>query len=49
MLAKLCSSLYGKDREEWIKQGKLVGMEAPEYKEHGDYTFSNQRGLHWPI
>ena len=49
MLAKLCSSLYGKDREEWIKQGKLVGMEEPEYKEHGDYTFSNQRGLHWPI
>lgn len=49
MLARLCASLYGKDRKEWIRNGKLVGVEAPAYKERGDYTFSNQRGLHWPI
>lgn len=35
MLIRLCSSLYGKDREEWIKNGKLVGLETPDYKERG--------------
>ena len=38
MLIRLCSSLYGKDREEWIKNGKLVGLETPDYKERGDYN-----------
>ena len=40
--------LYGEDVN-WISDGKLTGVEAPEYREKADYGFSNQRGLHWPV
>lgn len=43
----LIQSLYGEDKT-WIRNNKLCGVEAPEYKEKPDYGFSNQRGLHWP-
>ncbi len=39
--------LYGKDAE-WISNGKLVGVPAPEYARKADYGLYNQRGLHWP-
>lgn len=43
----LVSQLYGKDLE-WIQDGRLVGFQAPEYKEKADYGLYNQRGYHWP-
>lgn len=43
----LAANLYGADLE-WVEEGKLVGIEPPEYKEAPNYGFSNQRGLHWP-
>jgi hypothetical protein len=32
----------------WVKDGKLVGFEAPPYKEHPDRGLNGQRGLHFP-
>ena len=43
----LIGQLYGKDLE-WVKDGRLVGFEAPVYKEKADYGLYNQRGYHWP-
>ena len=45
---ELMQQLYGEDVN-WILDGKLTGVEAPEYREKADYGFSNQRGLHWPV
>lgn len=45
---ELMQQLYGEDVN-WISDGKLTGVEAPEYREKADYGFSNQRGLHWPV
>ena len=43
----LISNLYGGD-EDWVVDGKLVGFEAPLYKEKHKFEFQNQRGLLWP-
>jgi len=43
----LISCLHGSDLE-WIRDGKLCGFEAGEYKKPADYGLYNQRGLHWP-
>jgi arylsulfatase A-like enzyme len=45
----LAGELYGADVEQgWVKDGKLVGFEAPPYKEHPDRGLNGQRGLHFP-
>lgn len=44
----IVEKLHGDDDVLWIKDGRLVGVEAPEYKEKPDYGLINQRGLHWP-
>lgn len=41
-------NMYGKDLE-YIKEGRLVGFEAPEiFKRKVDFGLYNQRGYHWP-
>ena len=46
--SKLISELYDTDLE-WIKEGKLVGFEAPkDFKPTPDFGLYNQRGYHWP-
>lgn len=44
----IVENLHGNDDIMWIKEGRLVGVEAPEYREKPDYGLINQRGLHWP-
>ena len=44
---KMIAHMYGVDAE-WIKDGKLVGFDAPGYQKKADYLFYNQRGYHWP-
>lgn len=44
----IVENLHGEDDVMWIKDGRLVGVEAPEYKEKPEYGLINQRGLHWP-
>ena len=44
---RLIEHLYGPDLE-WIKEGKLIGFEAPAYEKGANYGFNNQRGYHWP-
>lgn len=44
----LIGNMYGKDLE-YIKEGRLVGFEAPEiFKRKVDFGLYNQRGYHWP-
>jgi arylsulfatase A-like enzyme len=43
----LVGNLYGRDLE-WIRDGRLAGLPAPEYSPKADYGLYNQRGLHWP-
>jgi len=43
----LIGHLYGSDLG-WLKDGKLVGFDAPVYERKADYMFYNQRGYHWP-
>lgn len=43
----LIGQLYGNDLA-WVRDGRLVGFEAPAYKEKADYGLYNQRGYHWP-
>ncbi len=43
----LMRHLYGKDMD-WMTNGKLTGLPAPEYSRKPDYGLYNQRGLHWP-
>jgi len=43
----LIEQLYGHDLE-WVKNGKLVGMEAPVFRVEPNRAFSAQRGLHYP-
>lgn len=44
----IVDNLHGEADLMWIKDGYLVGVEAPEYKRKADYGLINQRGLHWP-
>lgn len=43
----LIGQLYGADLD-WVRDGCLVGFQAPVYKEKPDYGLYNQRGYHWP-
>lgn len=43
----LVENLHGTDSE-WVKNGELIGMPAPEYARPPDYSLYNQRSLHWP-
>ncbi len=47
MVDYLIENLYGEDLT-WLKDGKLVGFEAPEFKSSPQYSLYNQRGYHWP-
>lgn len=47
MASYLIENLYGEDLT-WLKDGKLVGFEAPEFKSSPQYSLYNQRGYHWP-
>ena len=45
---KLMDNLYGDDLR-WIRNGRLVGFEAPEkLTPKPDFGLYNQRGYHWP-
>lgn len=45
---KLISELYGDDTG-WIRDGKLIGFEAPAvFSPAPDFGLYNQRGYHWP-
>ena len=39
--------LYGKDRE-WLKEGDLIGIPAPEFSKGPNRGLWSQRGLHYP-
>lgn len=43
----LADNLYAGDLE-WIRDGALTGLPAPDYAPKADYGLYNQRGLHWP-
>ena len=43
----LISELYGDD-EDWIEDGKLVGLPDQAYRSSPNRALSGQRGLHWP-
>ncbi|REC94377.1 sulfatase-like hydrolase/transferase [Kushneria indalinina] len=43
----LLEHLYGEDLE-WIRDGQLVGTEAPAHQPHHNRGLSGQRGLHYP-
>jgi arylsulfatase A-like enzyme len=49
LIETLVDQLYGADLEQgWFRDGKLVGFEAPPYREHPDRGLNGQRGLHYP-
>jgi hypothetical protein len=49
LIETLVDQLYGADLEQgWFRDGKLVGFEAPPYREHPDRGLTGQRGLHYP-
>ena len=43
----LAAEAYGVD-EAWVKDGKLVGAEAPPFRTGANRGLSSQRGLHYP-
>ncbi|MDD9973281.1 MAG: DUF4976 domain-containing protein, partial [Candidatus Poribacteria bacterium] len=43
----LIGELYGSD-EEWVEDGKLIGLPDREYRPSPNRALSGQRGLHWP-
>jgi arylsulfatase A-like enzyme len=45
--AALCGALYGADLA-WVRDGRLVGMEAPAVAPTPNRGLSGQRGLHFP-
>lgn len=47
MISYLISNLYGDDLK-WLKDGKLIGFESPQYISSPKYSLYNQRGYHWP-
>lgn len=48
MAAYLMENLHGEDLT-WIRDGRLVGFSAGEYKKKADFGLYNQRGYHWPV
>ncbi|MEX2540708.1 MAG: sulfatase-like hydrolase/transferase [Trueperaceae bacterium] len=44
---RLIGELYGSDGE-WLHDGSLAGVPAPEFVEFSDRGLSSQRGVHWP-
>ena len=47
LTAFLIRHLHGDDLL-WLKEGKLCGFDAGEYRPAPDWGLYNQRGLHWP-
>lgn len=45
--SKLIENLHGGD-EQWVKDGKFIGFNAPNNVEPVDFGLHNQRGTHWP-
>ncbi len=45
--SKLISELYGGD-EDWVQNGKLVGLPNKAFKIGPNRTLTSQRGAHWP-
>lgn len=45
--SNLVDELYGSDID-WLKDGKLVGVDDLKFEEKADYAMYNQRGFHWP-
>lgn len=43
----LMRELYGADLD-WVREGRLVGMEEPEFQYVANRDLSGQRGIHWP-
>ena len=43
----LMGELYGGD-EDWVQDGKLVGLPDQAYRPSSNRALSGQRGLHWP-
>lgn len=48
LTARLISELHSGD-EEWVQDGKLVGLPALPYTPGPNRGLSGQRGLHWPL
>ena len=44
---RLVGEFYGSDLD-WLKDGELVGIEAPEYRELPNRGLALQRGIHFP-
>ena len=47
MEALMIPQLHGMDLD-WVRDGRLVGYPAPEYRPTSNYGLYNQRGYHWP-
>ena len=47
MTALLVDELYGNDQD-WLQEGKLVGLPDQEWQPVENRELSGQRGLHWP-
>ena len=45
---RMTGALYGND-EEWLRDGRLVGLPDPGYEPRPNRGLSGQRGTHWPI
>ena len=47
--ASLADELYGSDLDQgWVRDGKLIGCQAPAYDPKPDRSLSGQSGLHYP-
>ena len=44
----MAQELYGGD-EEWIQEGKWVGLPDKEYEPQPNRGLTGQRGSHWPV
>jgi arylsulfatase A-like enzyme len=47
LVKDLIENLHDGD-EQWVKDGKLIGFDAPMKNEPVDFGLHNQRGSHWP-
>lgn len=49
LLARLLAQLDSQERQDWMKEGQLIGLPAGELPgELANFAFSGQRGQHWP-
>ncbi len=47
LVKELIENLHDGD-EQWVKDGRLIGFDAPMKNEPVDFGLHNQRGSHWP-